>query len=95
MNFHVVLLRADTLFAEINVFTPPAANKVILFSNGTANRARFEQVSNDVARNGAPALHGVMFFPEFRHFILAQHKRLPVVLLTFDAISGPIASNRD
>jgi hypothetical protein len=36
-----------------------------------------------------------MLFPEFGHFVLAQHKRLPVVLLTFDAIGGPIASCRD
>jgi hypothetical protein len=92
MDFHVVLLGADTLFAEINVFTPPAADEVILFANGSANRARFEQVSNDVARNGAPTLHRVVFFPEFRHFILAQHKRLPVVSLMLDAIGGPIAT---
>jgi hypothetical protein len=48
MQFPLVLLRADAFLTDVRVFAPTAGDQLNLFTDGPADGANFEHISDNV-----------------------------------------------
>jgi len=78
MDGGVVLLGADALLAVVDVLAPPAPGQAILVADAAADRAGFQEVSDNVPRMSPPVLQHLSLFPDSCQIVLAEHVPLPL-----------------
>ena len=76
MHVSVVLLGADSFFAEVNVFAPTASLQVLFVADSATNRAGFQEVGHDMAGVGPPVIIDLVLFPNLRKIIIREHSHL-------------------
>ena len=76
MHVSVVLLGADSFFAEVNVFAPTASLQVLFIADSATNRAGFKEVGHHMAGIGPPVVIHFMLFPDLGEIIVREHSHL-------------------
>ena len=81
MYVSVVLLRADSFFAVVDVFAPTAPLHSFFIADSTTNRAGFQEVGHNVAGMVPPVVIHFVLFPNLRKFIIREHRHLRALLV--------------
>ena len=76
MHVQVVLMHALSR-AQIDIFTPGAAQQQVPFADRAAHRTSFQQLSNNMAGDFPPRFHHFLFFLQLVELFVAHHGQRP------------------
>jgi hypothetical protein len=89
VDIRVMSLGAGAFFAEVGILAPTAVDEVLFLAYGSADGAGFQEFGDDVAGEGSPVVHDLMFFADFGQIFFAHHGQSSELATCLDATRGP------